>query len=246
MNGQLEKPVQKDKCCWSPQQATWHHDLHGWLRYKGPVWLGGSQSSRVEGLYTKTEGSTQLAKGGGWNGRPDWHTAMHSLRLQDFCGSTAVRTLESVGMNRQTDWQAQQIAHLVCRGAWRLEELSEHGQARASQLWSPEGKRSGERKQPTFHPPRLGMLFSTRQTLAISRARLGRLLRDGAECIWTFPSATMPSWAESETVNQEENKPWHSHYCSCCHSSPYTPHTSYTPLTMITILFSLPHSCKYW
>ena len=175
---------------------------------------------REEGLYTKTVGFTELAKGGVWNGHPDWHTAMHSLRLQNFCGSTAVRRLESVGMNRQTDWQAQQITHLVCRGARRLEELSEHGQARASQHWSPEGRRSGERKQPTFHPPRLGMLFSTRQTLAISRARLGRLLRDGAECIWTFPSATMPSWAESETVNQEENKPWHSHYCSCCHSSP--------------------------
>ena len=29
-----------------------------------------------------------------------------------------------------------------------------HGQARPSQHWSPEGKRSGERKWPTFHPPR--------------------------------------------------------------------------------------------
>ena len=40
------------------------------------------------------------------------------------------------------------------RGAQRLEELSEHGQARASQHWSPEWKRSEERKRPTFHPPR--------------------------------------------------------------------------------------------
>ena len=36
----------------------------------------------------------------------------------------------------------------------RFEELCEPGQARTLQHWSPEGKRSGERKRPTFHPPR--------------------------------------------------------------------------------------------
>ena len=46
---------------------------------------------------------------------PDWHTAMHSLRCKDFCGSTVLDTPESEGMNRQIDWQAQQISHLVCR-----------------------------------------------------------------------------------------------------------------------------------
>ena len=33
---------------------------------------------------------------------------------KDFCGSTVLGTLESVGMNGQIDWQAQQISHLVC------------------------------------------------------------------------------------------------------------------------------------
>ena len=33
---------------------------------------------------------------------------------KDFCGSTALGTPESVGMNGQIDWQAQQISHLVC------------------------------------------------------------------------------------------------------------------------------------
>ena len=51
---------------------------------------------------------------------------------KDFCGSTVLGTPESVGMNGQTDWQAQQISHLV-RSAQRLEELSQHGQARALQ-----------------------------------------------------------------------------------------------------------------
>ena len=61
-------------------------------------------------------------------------------------------------MNGQIDWQAQRYhiwsAAWQGRGAPRLEKLSEHGQARASQHWSPEGKRSGERKRPIFHPPR--------------------------------------------------------------------------------------------
>ena len=33
---------------------------------------------------------------------------------KDFCGSTVLGTPESVGMNGQIDWQAQQISHLVC------------------------------------------------------------------------------------------------------------------------------------
>ena len=33
---------------------------------------------------------------------------------KDFCGSTVLGTPESVGMNRQTDWQAQQKSQLVC------------------------------------------------------------------------------------------------------------------------------------
>ena len=46
------------------------------------------------------------------------------------------------------------------------------------------------RKRSVFNQANIG---------TISRATLGRLLRDGAERIWAFPSATMPSWAETET-----------------------------------------------
>ena len=48
-------------------------------------------------------------------GCPDWHTAMQSSATKTHsCGSTALRMPESVGMNKQIDWQAQQIPHLVC------------------------------------------------------------------------------------------------------------------------------------
>ena len=86
-----------------------------------------------------------------------WHTAMHSLRLQRllwiYCpghagvsGNERADRLASTADITSAAWQV--------RGAQRLEELSQHGQARASQHWPPKGKRSGERKRPTFHPPR--------------------------------------------------------------------------------------------
>ena len=82
--------------------------------------------------------------------------------------------------------------------SFRLEELSEHGQARAAQHWSPEGKRSGERKRPTFHPPgREQSVFNQANIGTVPRATLGRLLRDRAERMWALPSTTMPSWAET-------------------------------------------------
>ena len=61
--------------------------------------------------------------------------------------SKFLKTLWKTGKhNRYHIWPAAwQDRHSL-----RLEELSEHGQTRASQHWSPEGKRSGERKRPTF------------------------------------------------------------------------------------------------
>ena len=41
-------------------------------------------------------------------------------------------------------------------------------------------------------------VFDRTNNGTVSRAALGRLLRDGAERTWPFPSATMPSWAETE------------------------------------------------
>ena len=85
------------------------------------------------------------AKDGVWNGLPDWHTAMHSLLLQRllwiYCPWHAW-----VSENERTDRHHIWSASWQGRGAQRLEELSEHGHPRASQHWSPEGKRSGERK----------------------------------------------------------------------------------------------------
>ena len=42
-------------------------------------------------------------------------------------------------------------------------------------------------------------VFKQTNSGTVSMATLGRLLRDWAERVWAFPSATMPSWAETET-----------------------------------------------
>ena len=90
-------------------------------------------------------------------GCPDLHTAMHSLRLQSlqwiYCPGHA-----GVSGNERADRLASTADTTsglqLGRGALSLEELSQHGQARASQHRPPKGKRSGERKRPTLHHPR--------------------------------------------------------------------------------------------
>ena len=42
----------------------------------------------------------------------------------------------------------------------------------------------------------------------VTRATLGRLLRDGAVRVWAFPNATMPSWAETETETMDQVNPF--------------------------------------
>ena len=54
------------------------------------------------------------AKDGIWNGLPQLAHSHAVFGYKDFCGSTVLGTPESVGVNGQIDWQAQQISHLVC------------------------------------------------------------------------------------------------------------------------------------
>ena len=57
-----------------------------------------------------------------------------------------------------------------------------------------------------FHPPSQELsVFNQNNTGTVLRATLGRLLRDGAEHVWTFPSATMPSWAATQTQTELAN-----------------------------------------
>ena len=132
-------------------------------------------------------------------GCPDWHTAMHSLRLQRllwiYCPGHA-----GVSGNERADRLAStaditsglQLGRAeVLRGLrnflstdkpehhsiYRLKERGvEKGSGRHSTLQG--------RERSVFNQTNIG---------TVSRATLGRLLRDGAERVWAFPSAAMPS-----------------------------------------------------
>ena len=63
--------------------------------------------------------------------------------------------------------------------------------------WTPLGAYCGPQTPASFSS---FFTFSQSHVCTVSRPNLGRLLRDGVERVWAFPSAPMPSWAESETV----------------------------------------------
>ena len=77
-------------------------------------WLASQRDAQITHAIILTDSMNLLQKVESGMGCPDWHTAMHSLRLQRLLGSTVLGMPESVGMNGQIDWQAQQISHLVC------------------------------------------------------------------------------------------------------------------------------------
>ena len=47
-------------------------------------------------------------------------------------------------------------------------------------------------------------VFNQTNIGTVSRATLGQLLRDGAEHVWAFLRAAMPSWAETETEHSSD------------------------------------------
>ena len=132
-------------------------------------------------------------------GCPDWHIAMHGLRLKRllwiYCPGHA-----GVSGNERADrlaGTADITSGLllgraeVLRGLrsflskskpehHSIERLKERGVEKGSGRLSA----LGGRERSVSNQMNIG---------TISRATLGRLPRDGAERVWTFPSATMPS-----------------------------------------------------
>ena len=123
------------------------HDLQSDHGGRSSHWLASQPDAQITHAIILTDSMNLLHKVESGMGCPDWHTAMHSPRLQktkkqkttnkkkntqnktktnkqnkqkkkkkkpNFCGSIALGTPESAGMNGQIDWQAQQTSHLVC------------------------------------------------------------------------------------------------------------------------------------
>ena len=135
-------------------------------------------------------------------GCPDWHTAMHSLRLQRllwiYCPGHA-----GVSWNERADRLASTADITSGLQLGRAEVL--RGLRNFLNTDKPEHhstdrlKRRGVEKGSCRHSTLQGRersVFNQANIGTVSRATFGRLLRDGAERVWAFQSATMPSWAE--------------------------------------------------
>ena len=141
-------------------------------------------------------------------GCPDWHTAMHSLRLQRllwiYCPGHA-----GVSGNERADRLAStaditsglQLGRAeVLRGLRNFLSTDKPEHHSIDRL-KERGVEKGSGRHSTLQG-RERSVFNQTNIGTVSRATLGRLLRDGAERVWAFPSATMPSWAETETETE--------------------------------------------
>ena len=132
-----------------------------------------------------------------------YSTALCVMPTQFFSSSDSINLLEKEesGMNCPDSHTAmhslrlQRLLWIYCHGHpgvrgneradWQAQQIS-HLVCRHSILQS--------RERPVFYQTNIG---------PVSKATLGRLLRDGVvECVWAFSSATMPSRAETETETE--------------------------------------------
>ena len=125
-------------------------------------------------------------------GCPDWHTAMHSFRLQRllwiYCPGHA-----GVSGNERADRLAgtADITSGLLRGLrnFLYTDKPEH---QSIDRLKERGVEKGSGRHSTLQG-RERSVFNQTNIGTVSRATLGRLLRDGAERVWAFRSATMPS-----------------------------------------------------
>ena len=132
-------------------------------------------------------------------GCPDWHTAMHSLRLQRllwiYCPGHA-----GVSRNERADGLASTVnitsglqlgraeVLRVLRNFLNMDRPEHHSIDRLKER----GVVNGSGRYSTLHG-RERSVFNQVNIGPVSRKILGRLLRDRVERVWAFPSATMPS-----------------------------------------------------
>ena len=158
-------------------------------------WLTSQRDAQIAHAIILTDSMNLLQKVKSGTGCPDWHTAMHSLRLQGrlwiYCPGHA-----GVGGNERADRLAStadipsdlQLGRAeVLRGLRNFLNMD-----RPEHLSTDHPKKRGVEKG-SGRQGRERSVFNRTTIGTVSRATLGRLLRDGAERVWAFPRATMPS-----------------------------------------------------
>ena len=235
-------------------------------------WLASQHDAQITHAIIVTDSMNLLQKMESGMGCPDWHTAVDSLRLQRllwiYCPGHA-----GVSGNERADRLASTADITSGLQLGRAEVLRslrnflnmDSPEHHSTDRLKERGVEKGSGQHSTIQG-REGSVFNQANIGTVSRATLGRLLRDGAECIWAFPSATIPSWAETETetdihshtaIPAETVTVWQSHaalpHCCpsplavtgfCCAASGYPPPaasvTHITPVIHLSVTRTIP------
>ena len=162
-------------------------------------WLASQRDARITHAVILTDSMNLLQKVESGMGCPYWHTAMHSFRLQRllwiYCPGHA-----GVSGNERADRLAStaditsglQLGRAeVLRGLRNFLNTDKPEHHSIDRL-KERGVEKGSGRNSTLQG-RQRSVFNRANIGTVSRATLGRLLRDGAERVWAFPSAAMPS-----------------------------------------------------
>ena len=131
-------------------------------------------------------------------GCPDWHTAMHSLRLQRllwaYCpGHAGVSGNERVDRLASTEYITSDLQlgrAEVLRGLRNFLNMDRPEHHSIFDCLKERAVEKGSGRHSILQGLERFVLNQT-NIGSVSRTTLGRLLRDGAERVWAFPSATM-------------------------------------------------------
>ena len=132
-------------------------------------------------------------------GCPDWHIAKHSLRLQSLlwiccpghAGVSGNKRADRLASTANITLGLQLRRTGVLRGLGNFLNMDKPEHHSIDRL-KERGVEKGSGRRSTLRGWGRSVFYQT-NIGTVSRATLGRLLRDGAERIWGFPSATMPS-----------------------------------------------------
>ena len=167
--------------------------------FNSVLWLASQRDARITHTIILTDSMNLLQKVESEMGCPDWHTAMHSLRLQRllwiYCPGHA-----GVSGNERADRLASTVDITSGLQLGRAEVLrglrnflsTDKPEHHSTDRLEERGVEKGSGRHSTLQG-RERSVFNQTNIGTVSRATLGRLLRDGAERVWAFPSATMPS-----------------------------------------------------
>ena len=162
-------------------------------------WLASQRDKQITHAIIRTDSMNLLHKVESGMGCPDWHTAMHTLRLQRLLLIYCTGHTEVSG-NERADRLAS-IADVasglqlgraeVLRGLRNFLNVNWPEHHSTDRL-----KKRGVEKGSSRYSTVRGLersVFNQTNICTVSRATLWRLLRNGSVRVWTFPSTTMPS-----------------------------------------------------